>query len=68
MNSILKKGLPRKEDKTKSPPESEADLFWKESYDWKRKPNLLHEIALQIIKVSTWDTGQNTDSVEKNSS
>lgn len=68
MNSILKKCLPREEDKTKSPPESEADLFWKESYVWKRKPNLLHEIELQIIKVSTWDTGQNTDSVEKNSS
>lgn len=29
MNSVLKKRPPRKRNKTKVPPESEADLFWK---------------------------------------
>lgn len=68
MDSVHKKRPPRKRDKTKAPPESKADLFWKESYNWKRKPNLFHEIELQIIKVSVWNGGQDTDSAKKKKS
>ena len=63
MKSVLKKCPLSKRDKTKAPPESKADFLKKECHYWKRKANLLHEIELQIMKVSMWDSGQNTDSI-----
>lgn len=51
----------QEEGQNKGTPGSEAGLFGKESQDWTRKPNLRHEIELQTIKMSTWNSGQNTD-------
>lgn len=55
----------QEEGQTKGTTRGWGWFVWKESYNWERKPNLLHEIELQIIKVSTWGADQNTDSIGK---